>query len=77
MVTENKNWNGIESSYVININKDIIDFIKKLNFYKDLSGCSLVVKLQPSKLITRVRFPSPAPCSRGVAQLVERRSPKP
>ena len=25
------------------------------------SGCSLMVKLQPSKLVTRVRFPSPAP----------------
>lgn len=24
-------------------------------------GCSLVVKLQPSKLATRVRFPPPAP----------------
>ena len=26
-----------------------------------MCGCSLMVKLQPSKLITRVRFPSPAP----------------
>ena len=42
-----------------------------------LSGCSLVVKLQPSKLATRVRFPSPAPKFRSVAQLVEHRSPKP
>jgi hypothetical protein len=24
-------------------------------------GCSSVVELQPSKLVTRVRFPSPAP----------------
>ena len=39
---------------------------------------SLVVKLQPSKLATRVRFPSPAPkLYRSVAQLVEHRSPKP
>ena len=37
-----------------------------------LSGCSLVVKLQPSKLITRVRFPSPAPFLPGF-QLPERR----
>ena len=36
-----------------------------------------MVKLQPSKLATRVRFPSPAPEFRSVAQLVEHRSPKP
>ena len=50
---------------------------EKPNGCKDLSGCSLVVKLQPSKLATRVRFPSPAPKFRSVAQLVEHRSPKP
>ena len=26
-----------------------------------IRGCSLVAKLQPSKLVTRVRFPPPAP----------------
>ena len=37
-----------------------------------------MVKLQPSKLAMRVRFPSPAPnVIRSVAQLVEHRSPKP
>ena len=28
--------------------------------HPDLSGCSSMVELQPSKLITWVRFPSPA-----------------
>ena len=44
-----------------------------------LRGCSSMAELQPSKLATRVRFPSPAPSAihraRGfavVAQLVER-----
>ena len=38
-------------------------------------GCSSMVELQPSKLITWVRFPSPAPCLLGsarIAQSVER-----
>ena len=30
-------------------------------YCKKVSGCSLVVKPQPSKLLMRVRFPSPAP----------------
>jgi hypothetical protein len=37
-------------------------------------GCSSMVELQPSKLITWVRFPSPAPVERSfahIAQLVE------
>ena len=29
-------------------------------------GCSSMVELQPSKLTTRVRFPSPAPCNHGL-----------
>ncbi len=29
--------------------------------FRAIRGCSLMVKLQPSKLATRVRFPSPAP----------------
>ena len=28
-----------------------------------LCGCSSVVEPQPSKLVARVRFPSPAPCA--------------
>jgi hypothetical protein len=34
------------------------------------SGCSLMVKRQPSKLVTRVRFPSPAPVLSGTVMLV-------
>ena len=37
-----------------------------------ICGCSSMVELQPSKLVVRVRFPSPAPFifnPRGVAQL--------
>ena len=47
--------------------------------YRSNCGCSSMAELQPSKLATRVRFPSPAPSAihrvRGfavVAQLVER-----
>ena len=54
-----------------------IDYFCVSYIDKGFSGCSLVVKLQPSKLATRVRFPSPAPYLRSVAQLVEHRSPKP
>ena len=32
---------------------------------KDVCGCSSMVELQPSKLITWVRFPSPAPKQTG------------
>jgi hypothetical protein len=35
------------------------------------SGRSSMVELQPSKLVTWVRFPSPAPVYAGVAQPVE------
>ena len=35
----------------------------------ELCGCSLVVKLQPSKLATRVRFPSPAPKKNNIGVL--------
>lgn len=34
---------------------------RHLNIMRALCGYSLMVKLQPSKLITRVRFPLPAP----------------
>ena len=30
-------------------------------YFTDFSGCSSMVEQQPSKLMTRVRFPSPAP----------------
>lgn len=38
----------------------------------EFRGCSSMVELQPSKLIVWVRFPSPAPFSAHIAQLVER-----
>ena len=32
--------------------------------YRSTCGCSSMVELQPSKLVTWVRFPSPAPAQR-------------
>ena len=57
----------------INVNPAL--FINTVSNQKVLTvnicGCSLVVKLQPSKLLSWVRFPSPAPYNNGpIAQLV-------
>ena len=54
---------GIELEYpVANLEGDATDVedIKHLFQYLVSCGCSLVVKLQPSKLLSRVRFSSPA-----------------
>ena len=34
---------------------------KSINENKEFGGCSSMVEQKPSKLMTRVRFPSPAP----------------
>ena len=38
------------------------------------SGCSSMVEPQPSKLVVRVRFPSPAPCWLGLVGRFDRQS---
>ncbi len=41
--------------------KKNLSYLRLLNIMRALCGYSLMVKLQPSKLIIRVRFPLPAP----------------
>ena len=45
--------------HIINIVDRATALTKKKN---NICGCSLVVKQEPSKLWSRVRFSSPAPC---------------
>ena len=65
-----KGWE-FESSWVRHLNGKWLSLVERLVWDQDVAGsnpvfpttcrCSLVVKLQPSKLVMWVRFPSPAP----------------
>lgn len=65
-----KGWE-FESSWVRHLIGKWLSLVERLVWDQDVAGsnpvfpttcrCSLVVKLQPSKLVMWVRFPSPAP----------------
>ncbi len=60
------------SSSVVECHLAKVDVASSNLVYRSICGCSSMVELQPSKLATWVRFPSPAPFVYGpLAQLVE------
>jgi hypothetical protein len=67
LVLESSYFRSIISSNHIFLRLRVLAPRNFASYDADYRGCSLVVKHQPSKLAMRVRFPSPAPITKGPA----------
>ena len=46
---------------ILKIIKKKVARLEQMHYHEVVGGCSSMVEQKPSKLMTRVRFPSPAP----------------